>query len=103
LNIHFFGKHTFVEIINDKVSKGIIKFTDKGNTINLSYPSKELFYKIEKINQDDLVLISTKDKSNITFKRVGAIETDETKTEEAATQTDETIKNEELGNEETNQ
>lgn len=99
----FFGKHTFVEIINDKVSKGIIKFTDKGNTINLSYPSKELFYKIEKINQDDLVLISTKDKSNIAFKRVGAKETDETKKEEATTQTDETIKNEELGNEETNQ
>ncbi|MFN4076142.1 MAG: DUF4339 domain-containing protein [Cloacibacterium sp.] len=99
----FFGKHTFVEIINDKVSKGIIKFTDKGNTINLSYPNKELFYKIEKINQDDLVLISTKDKSNIAFKRVGAKETEETKKEEATTQTDETIKNEELGNEETNQ
>lgn len=99
----FFGKHTFVEIINDKVSKGVLKFTDKGNTINLSYPNKELFYKIEKISQDDLVLISTKDKSNITFKRVGAKETEEAKKEEAITQTDENNKNEELENEETNQ
>lgn len=70
----FFGKHTFIEIINDKVSKGVVKFTDKGNTVNLSYPNKELFYKIEKINQDDLTLVSIKDKSSITFKRVGAKE-----------------------------
>jgi hypothetical protein len=72
----FFGKHSFIEIINDKVSRGIIKFTDKGNTINLSYPNKELFYKIEKISKDDLLLVSIKDKSNITFKRVGAKEND---------------------------
>lgn len=86
----FFGKHTFVEIINDKVSKGILKFTDKGNTINLSYPNKELFYKIEKISPDDLFLISIKDKSNIAFKRVGAKEVEETKKEEETTQTEET-------------
>jgi hypothetical protein len=55
----FLGKHTFIEIINDKVSKGVLKFTDKGNTINISYPSKELFYKIEKIDQDNLTLVSS--------------------------------------------
>jgi hypothetical protein len=86
----FFGKHTFIEIINDKVSKGVIKFTDKGNTVNLSYANKELFYKIEKINQDDLILVSIKDKSNITFKRVGAKEIEDVKTEETTIQTEET-------------
>jgi hypothetical protein len=70
----FLSKHTFIEIINDKVSKGVVKFIDKGNTVNLSYPNKELFYKIEKINQDDLILVSIKDNSCITFKRVGAKE-----------------------------
>ena len=74
----FFGKHIFVEIINDKIFKGVLKFTDKGNTINLSYPNKELFYKIEKINQDDLDLISITDYNNITFRRVGAKAIDET-------------------------
>lgn len=85
-----FGKHTFVEIINDKVSKGVLKFTDKGNTINLSYPNKELFYKIEKISKDDLALISTKDKSNVAFKRVGAKEVEETKTENIINQNEQT-------------
>ena len=89
----FFGKHIFIEIINDKVSKGVIKFTDKGNTINLSYANKELFYKIEKINQDDLILVSIKDKSNITFKRVGAKEIEKIKTEENNNQTEETNQN----------
>ncbi len=68
----FFGRHTFIEIINETVSKGVLKFTDKGNTVNLSYPNKELFYKIEKINQDDLILLSIKDMSSITLERVGA-------------------------------
>lgn len=99
----FFGKHTFIEIINDKVSKGIIKFTDKGNTINLSYPNKELFYKIEKISQDDLILVSIKEKSNITFKRVGAKET-EIKESVTENTIDQDVKlNEQSENEETNQ
>lgn len=70
----FFGKQTFTEVINDKVYKGILKITDKGNTINLSYPSKELFYKIDKIDADNLSLISIKDKSVVTLKRIGAKE-----------------------------
>ncbi len=70
----FFGNLTFTEIINDKVSKGILKFTDKGNTLNLSYPNKELFYKIENIDTDNLLLISMKDKSEITLIRIGAKE-----------------------------
>lgn len=89
----FFGKHNFIEIINDKVSKGVIKFTDKGNTINLSYTNKELFYKIEKINQDDLILVSIKDKSNITFRRDGAKEIEVIKTEEKTIRTVETNQN----------
>jgi len=93
------GKHTFIEIINDKVSKGVLKFTDKGNTINLSYPSKELFYKIEKIDQDNLTLVSMKDKSNIGFKRIGAKEIEEVKSEEI--KAEEITNNENLENEET--
>lgn len=70
----FFGKQTFTEIIYDKVSKGTLKITDKGNTLNLSYPNKELFYKIDKIDVDNLSLISIKDKSLVTLKRIGAKE-----------------------------
>lgn len=70
----FFGKQAFTEVINDKVYKGTLKITDKGNTINLSYPNKELFYKIDKIDADNLSLISIKDKSVVTLKRIGAKE-----------------------------
>jgi hypothetical protein len=99
----FFGSHTFLEIINDKVSKGVLKFTDNGNTINLSYPNKELFYKIDTINQDDLILVSIKDKSNITFKRVGAKET-ELKVAFTENTLDQEVKqNKQSENEETNQ
>ena len=86
----FFGKQTFTEVINDKVYKGTLKITDKGNTINLSYPNKELFYKIDKIDVDNLSLISIKDKSVVTLKRIGAKETIEIKKEEETTQTEET-------------
>ena len=86
----FFGKQTFTEVINDKVYKGTLKITDKGNTINLSYPNKELFYKIDKIDVDNLSLISIKDKSVVTLKRIGAKETIEIKNEENTTQTEET-------------
>ena len=97
-----FGKLSFIEIINDKVSKGVVKFTDKGNTINLSYPTKELFYKIEKISQDDLILVSINDNSNIIFKRIGAKEIGikETVTENTINQEEKL--NEQSENEETN-
>jgi hypothetical protein len=68
----FFGNHKFTEIINDDISKGILKITDKGNTINLSYPNKELFYKIEEIHNDSLVICSFKDGSRISFYRIGS-------------------------------
>lgn len=86
----FFGKQIFTEVINDKVYKGTLKITDKGNTINLSYPNKELFYKIDKIDDDNLSLISIKDKSVVTLKRIGAKETIDLKNEENTTQTEET-------------
>jgi len=78
----FFGKQTFAEVINDKVYKGTLKITDKGNTINLSYQNKELFYKIDKIDVDNLSLISIKDKSVVTLKRIGAKESIEIKNQE---------------------
>jgi hypothetical protein len=68
----FFGSHKFTELINDNVAKGVLKITDKGNTINLSYPNKELFYKIEKISEDHLTLTSLKEGSSISFVRIGA-------------------------------
>jgi len=98
----FLGKHTFIEIINDKVSKGVVKFTDNGNTVNLSYPNKELFYIIEKINQDDLILVSIKDKSSITFKRVGVKEEVESKAKVDNSINKEVKQNEQTENEETN-
>lgn len=98
----FFGSHTFVEINNDKVLKGVVKFTGKGNTVNLSYPNKELFYKIEKINQDDLILVSIKEKISITFKRVGAKEAVENEVKVDNTINEEVKQNEQTENEETN-
>jgi hypothetical protein len=70
---NFFGPNTFTELINNTASKGVLKITDKGNTINLSYPNKELFYKIESIDMDNLKLISLKDNNRISFLRVGAV------------------------------
>ena len=73
-----------------------MKFTDKGNTINLSYPNKELFYKLVKIDKDNLSLISMKDKSEISFIRIGAAEKKQENTEIITN-------NEVIDNEETNQ
>lgn len=67
----FFGKNKFIEIINDHVSRGQLKITDSGSTLNLSYPNKELFYKIESIEKNRLTLVSQKDNSQIEFSRVG--------------------------------
>ena len=67
----FFGTHKFTEILNETVSKGSINIIDKGNTINLSYSNKELFYKIEKIDKDNLTLNLLKDGSSLSFTRMG--------------------------------
>lgn len=40
--------------------------------MNLSFSDKEFFYKVEKINKDNLTLISLQDNSEILFIRVGA-------------------------------
>ncbi len=68
----FFRKHIFIEINDDKVSKGVLKLSDRGDTLNLSYPNKELFYKIVKIDADNLTINSIKDKIEISFIRIGA-------------------------------
>jgi hypothetical protein len=70
----FFGKNKFIEIINNNVSRGQLKITDSGATLNLSYPNKELFYKIESIEKNRLTLVSQKDNSQIEFLRVGSNE-----------------------------
>ncbi len=72
----FFGKNKFIEIINDNVSRGQLKITDSGSTLNLSYPNKELFYKIESIEKNRLTLVSQKDNNQIEFLRVGSNEKD---------------------------
>lgn len=92
----FFGSHKFTEMINENVAKGILKITDKGNTINLSYTNKELFYKIEKISEDYLTLTSLKEGSSISFVRIGAKIKAEPNAEENSNQ-------EETKNEESNQ
>lgn len=92
----FFGSHKFTEMINENVAKGVLKLTDKGNTINLSYPNKELFYKIEKIDEDNLTLTSLKEGSSISFIRIGA-------KAKPIMNNNEISKQEEINNEETNQ
>lgn len=77
----FFRKQIFTEIIDNKVYKGIFKIIDKGNTINLSYPNKELFYKIGIISNDNLSLLSLKDKTEIKFTRMGSDESPSDKNE----------------------
>jgi hypothetical protein len=69
----FWGSHKFKELINDSVTKGVLKIIDKGQTLNLSYHNKELFYKIEIISKDSLMLTSLKDGGSISFQRVGSI------------------------------
>lgn len=74
----FLGKNKFIEMINNNVSRGQLKITDSGATLNLSYPNKELFYKIESIEKNRLTLVSQKDNSQIEFLRVGSNEKDST-------------------------
>lgn len=69
----FFGAHKFTEMIDDNIFKGTISFTDKGNTINLSYNNKELFYKIVRIERDILTITSLKEGNSITFRRIGSV------------------------------
>jgi hypothetical protein len=82
----FFGINKFIEIINDKVSRGQLKIADSGTTINLSYPNKELFYKIESIEKNRLTLVSQKDNSHIEFLRVGSNENDSASSSENTTE-----------------
>ena len=70
-NYSFFKNITFTEMINEKIiSKGILKITDRGNTLNLYYKNQELFFKIEKINKTELLLISLIDNVEILFRRI---------------------------------
>ncbi len=88
----FFGKNKFIEIINDKVSRGQLKITDSGTTINLSYSNKELFYKIESIEKNHLTLVSQKDNSKIEFLRIGSTESDSASSSENAKEDNQPIK-----------
>lgn len=67
----FFKENTFVEIVNDKMSDGILKITDRGKIIELLYTAKSQYYKIEKVNRDSLILTSLKENNRISFVRVG--------------------------------
>ena len=87
-----FGKNKFIEIINDKVLRGLLKITDDGTTLNLSYPNKELFYIIEKVQKDKLTLISQKDNSHIEFFRIGSSKADKTDTMDNESETTVTAK-----------
>lgn len=68
----FFGNNRFIDILNDDTMKGIMKVSDKGSTINLSYPNKEVFYKIDSIEEDALSLVDIKTGKIVVYKRVGA-------------------------------
>ena len=68
----FLKTHKFTELINNKVLKGYFNFTNKGNTISLTYSQKEHFYKIDKIDADELFLTSLIDGKTIKFIRIGA-------------------------------
>jgi GYF domain 2 len=69
---YFFKPNSFVQLWNNKVFKGVMKITDKGNTINLSYPDSERFYKIEKIDEDNLTIRNLEDGKTFLFERMGA-------------------------------
>lgn len=70
----FFGDNRFTDISTDEVLKGTLKISDKGTTLNLSYPNKEVFYKIDSIEDDSLSLIDIKTGKTILYKRLGASE-----------------------------
>jgi len=68
----YFKSYQFIEINQNKVSKGILTITDKGNTLNLEYGEKQILYKIYKVNSNELTLISLIDNIEINFIRIGA-------------------------------
>jgi len=73
----FFKQSSFKEIAKSSLSSGLLKLTDRGNTLNLSYPTKEIFYKIESLSKDILELTSLADGQKLSFIRIGAKITEE--------------------------
>lgn len=63
----FWGTAKFTETKEDNLTRGTVKIIDRGKTMILSYPNKELFYKIENLSAGRLKLRSLKDSSELLF------------------------------------
>jgi len=63
----FWGTGKFTETLGDNLTRGTVKIINRGKTLILSYPQKELFYTIEELSAKSLKLRSLKDGSERVF------------------------------------
>ena len=68
---HLFGKHRVTVIENEKVKKGIAKFSEKGTQLDISLPDTELFYKIILTEENKLEVENMTTNNIICFEKLG--------------------------------
>lgn len=68
---HLFGKHKVTVVENEKVKKGIAKFSENGTQLDLSLPDTELFYKIILTEENKLEVENMTTNKIICFEKLG--------------------------------
>lgn len=68
---HFFGKNKVTVVENEKVKKGIAKFSEKGTQLHLSLTDVEIFYKINLAEQNKLEVENMTTNKIICFEKLG--------------------------------
>ena len=67
-----FGKNLIVLIDNEKIIRGIAKFSDNGNSIHFSFPESEFFYKLIFVSETKLELENLANNSVSKFELLGS-------------------------------
>lgn len=72
LEPQLFGKHKVTVVENEKVKKGIAKFSENGTQLHLSLPDTELFYKITLTEDNKLEVENMTTNKVICFEKLGS-------------------------------
>lgn len=72
LEPHLFGKSSVTVVENEKVKKGIAKFSENGTQLHISLPDTELFYKIILAEENKLEVENMTTNKVIAFEKLGS-------------------------------
>ena len=67
-----FGKHSVILIENDKIKRGLAKITDNGDSIHLSFPDSELFYRLKHLSNQKLEMENLASNTLVKFELLGS-------------------------------